>query len=306
MMIVLDVIIMSSYILNSGKIASGSGINESIKVFNGQNLYENNNVSLILLGDVMLGRTVNSKSSDMRNPKYPFEKVADRLKSADIVYANLESPFFTDCPRIEDGYVFCAGPEMVQGLVFSGVDVVNLANNHNLNFGEKGVADTINLLDSKGIKWTGKGNLAVIEKRGVKFGFLGFDFVSRYPGRKDWDLIKVSDSKVDILVVGAHWGEEYKANANSFQQEWAKEMIENGADIIAGHHSHLVQNDEIINGKNVYYSLGNFVFDQMWSEETKIGLAVELTFKGVDVVSEEKLPVYMKEWAQPEWVVSIK
>ena len=290
-------------------------------------------VKLLLTGDIMLGRTVNSRSLDMGDTKYPFEKVADKLREADVVFANLESPIVHGCPRIESGFSFCADIKMTEGLTFSGIDIVTLANNHNLNFGKNGLNDTEEILTEKGIKQVGLGSFEIIEKEGIKFGFLGFDFVSDTLIPADLELIRDADNKVDFLIVGVHWGNEYKALANNWQKTWAKEIVKAGADIVVGHHPHWVQDMECfenvkktrgadtdplqewtrfaplesgcpLGSKSVYYSLGNFVFDQMWSEETKKGLAIELTFENGKLVKEERLPVYMKNWAQPEWVES--
>ncbi len=95
---------------------------------------------------------------------------------------------------------------------------------------------------------------------------------------------------------------EYQNTALPGVQNLARQLVDLGADVIVGHHPHWVQNIEHIEGKPVYYSLGNFIFDQMWSEETKKGLAIRLTFDGVKIVKEEKLPTYMKQTGQPEWV----
>lgn len=258
-------------------------------------------VEIILAGDIMLGRSVLIRSLDKENnPNYPFLEVSEFLLSADLVFANLESPVLTNCPRFEHGFTFCADPKMVDGLVFSGVDVVSLANNHILNFGKEGLEDTQKYLTNSNISFTGVNNLVIKKVQDTTFGFLGFDFTVIAPTQKDWDLIKDSDSKVDILIVGVHWGEEYKDKANNNQREWARKMVNNGADVISGHHSHWVEDYEYFDGKPVYYSLGNFVFDQMWSEETKKGLLVKLTFEDKKLVKEEFTNTYIENIGQPK------
>ena len=244
----------------------------------------------------MIGRSVLINALDKENnPNYPFLYVFDYLSSADLVFANLESPIVTDCPRFEHGFTFCTDSKMIEGLVFSNVNVVSLANNHILNFGKKGLDETKRYLDSSNILYTGVDNLAIKEIKGTTFGFLGFDFTINVPTSKDWDLIKESDSKVDVLIIGVHWGEEYKEKANNNQRIWAKKMVENGADVISGHHPHWVEDSEYIEGKPVYYSLGNFVFDQMWSEETKKSLLVKLMFEDGKIVGEEFKNTYIEE-----------
>lgn len=258
-------------------------------------------IEIILAGDIMLGRSVLIKSLDqLHDVNYPFLKVSDYLKRADLVFVNLESPVVTDCPRFEHGYTFCTDPKMIDSLLFGGVDIVNLANNHILNFGKEGLENSKKYLSEKGILYTGIGNLVIKKIEGTTFGFLGFDFTVNIPTQKDWNLIKDSDSEVDILIVGVHWGEEYKDKANKNQREWAREMIENGADVVSGHHPHWVQDYEYVNGKPVYYSLGNFIFDQMWSEETKKGLLVKLTYEDEILVNEEFENTYIENIGQPK------
>jgi len=258
-------------------------------------------VEIILTGDVMLGRTVMTKSLDLNDPTYPFQKVANELKEADLVFINLENPIIDNCPRSHEGYRFCASPELVEGLTFAGIDVANLANNHSKNYGELGLEETIGILNEKGISTTGK-DLIVKEVKGMKFGFLGFDFLSSWPKEVDYELIRNSAEKVDILLVGIHWGAEYRNEPAGIQKEWAKKIIESGANVLIGHGPHWVQTIEYIDEKPVYYSLGNFIFDQMWSEETKKGLVIKLTFRKGELIKEEKLPTYMSSWAQPEFV----
>jgi len=258
-------------------------------------------VEIIITGDVMLGRTVMTKSLDSGDPTYPFKKVASKLAEADFVFVNLENPIIENCPRTSTGLKFCADPKLTSGLKLAGVDVVTLANNHAGDYGKGGIEKTVEFLKEAGIEAVGLGNLVIKEKKGIKFGFLGFDFVSKSPKDEDFKLVSDSDKKVEVLIVGVHWGEEYKDKANKFQREWAKMLVEKGADVVIGHHPHWVQDSEPIEGKPVYYSLGNFVFDQMWSEKTREGLVIKLTFRDGRLISEEKLPVYMSSWAQPEF-----
>lgn len=259
-------------------------------------------VEIILTGDVMLGRTVMTKSLDSGEPSYPFKKVAGKLAEADFVFVNLENPIIENCPRTTTGLKFCADPRLTSGLKLAGVDVVTLANNHALDYGKGGIEKTVEFLKEEGIEAVGLGNLVIKEEKGIKFGFLGFDFASYSPKDEDFKLVSDSDGKVQVLIVGVHWGEEYQDRANKFQREWAKMLVEKGADVVIGHHPHFVQDSESIEGKPVYYSLGNFVFDQMWSQKTRRGVALKLTYRNGQLVKIEELPIYMSSWAQPEFV----
>jgi len=256
---------------------------------------------LILLGDVMLGRSVMDKSLTLNNPRYPFEKVADKLNTADIVFANLENPIIKNCPTSITGLRFCTDPKMIDGLKFANINVVNLANNHILNYGKEGLEETKKYLSQNGIKYVGDGNLEIIENNGVKFGFLGFNYVDGSFSTSDISLISNSKTQVDVLVIGIHWGNEYTSIPNNNQKMIADKILDAGADIIAGHHPHWVQSIEEKSGKYIFYSLGNFVFDQFWSKETRQGLAIELNYKNKTLTNYFKMPIYMKNFVQPEW-----
>jgi len=264
-------------------------------------------IEIILLGDVMLGRTVMLTAMEKDDPNYPFLKVADELQKADIVFANLENPIVKDCPPDETkvSLIFCADPFMIQGLQYANINVVNLANNHSLNYGNNGLEQTKNYLQDGNIAHTGTGELTVKEVNDTAFGFLGFDKSQQIAPELtmvEAQLIKESDSKVDVLIVAMHWGVEYQDTGLPGQEKLAKELIDFGADVVVGHHPHWVQNIEYIEGKPIYYSLGNFVFDQMFSKEVRSGLAIKMHFKDGKLLNDEQLPIYMEEWAQPGWV----
>lgn len=260
--------------------------------------------TIVITGDVMLGRTVMTTSLDKNEPTYPFTYVADTLRIPDITFINLENPIVENCPRHTGGFKFCADPSMIQGLTFSGVDVVTLANNHSYNYGADGVNQTRNLLSQNGIESTGLDNLIIKEVNGTKFGFLGFEKSQLgYPKLTELEkkLVRESNAKIDVLIVAMHWGVEYQDKALPGVRILARELVNLGADVIVGSHPHWVQDWETIGGVPVYYSLGNFVFDQMWSQKTREGLAVKLTFDGKNIVNEERLPVFMKNHAQPQF-----
>lgn len=258
-------------------------------------------VVVILTGDVMLGRSVMTKSLSLEDPVYPFRKVADKLSEADFVFINLENPIVESCPRTTTGLKFCTLPEMLEGLKLAGVNVANLANNHSRNYGEAGLEETKSHLEERGIAHTGLGKLVVKKEKGIKFGFLGFDFLSKSPKDDDFDLVRKSKEEADVLIVGVHWGLEYTGEPSTLQREWASRLVTEGGAIVVGHGPHWVQGKEESEEGLIYYSLGNFVFDQMWSERTKEGLLVKLTFRDGKLREEELLPIYMQNWAQPEF-----
>ncbi len=260
----------------------------------------NDEVTILFTGDVMLGRSVMGSAIDNNDNLYPFRKTSEFLKNADITMVNLENPIIKDCARVSGGFKFCTSPDIAKGLLFSGIDIVSLSNNHSSNYGLSGLIETKKYLDELGIKYVDGSNLEIIEKNGKKFGFLAFDYtISKNNLDHDIELIKTSDPQIDILIVMPHWGEEYKDTANKFQVDTAHRMIENGADIIVGSHPHWIQNYEEYQGKPIYYSLGNFVFDQSWSEETKKGLVVKMTFDEDKITKREEFKTYTPQKGQP-------
>jgi len=274
--------------------------------------------SILLAGDVMLGRGVYNKSKKLDDYTYPFNNVYNILQKSDIVLINLENPIVENCPVEITGMKFCSLPESLQGFLFSGIDVVNIANNHIANYGNEGVERTKKYLLNAGLLPVGLGIYQEIERNGTKIGFLGFDFTSNLPKESDFALINESSKKADFLIVSVHWGVEYTGTSKTYQKEWARKFIENGADVVVGHHPHWVQEIEYIkDGSNVslpespnnwggvrpvYYSLGNFVFDQMWSEETKKGMVIELILVDGKITKENRHFIYMKDIGQPVFV----
>jgi poly-gamma-glutamate synthesis protein (capsule biosynthesis protein) len=281
--------------------------------------------NIVLTGDVMLGRKVMIESMNQGDYRYPFLKVADFLRKADLVFVNLENPIIEDCPIHEGGFTFCSPPESIEGLTYAGVDVVNLANNHSGNYGVEGIENTFATLQENGIESTGLNNLVILQNGEINFGFLGFNYVFKNQiNPEDIQLVADSDEKVDVLVVAVHWGDEYHDSANPFQRLLAKELIVNGADIVVGHHPHWAQDAECLSQdggevrvvksiaknelesgvvcpkdtKPVFYSLGNFIFDQMWSEETRSGIIVRLTFEGLILADQQIKKTYIENWGQ--------
>lgn len=234
--------------------------------------------------------------------RYPFLKTADLTNSADITFGNLEAPFVQDCPSTETGMIFCARPEAIEGLKFAGFDILSIANNHILNHGQKGLDQTKKLLKFSNILYSplSSSNFSSnLSPNDISFGFLSFDFVT-YPktALPREDLAKWGPT-VDILVVSLHWGNEYQKNPTESQKTLAHEIIDAGAKVIIGHHPHVTQPVEEYHGGLIFYSLGNFVFDQPWSEETKKGNIAKIIFEGKEIKSYELIPVYIQNYCQP-------
>lgn len=258
---------------------------------------------IIYAGDVMLGRTVMATAQDEGDPNYAFRELGAFLDTADIAFVNLENPVIEDCPRIEDptNLTFCTTPEIAESLVYAGIDVVTLANNHSRDYGDNGLNETVRQLNRLGVESAGINNLVVKEKGGTKFGFAGLEFVTRSDEEEDYEMIRQFSEDVDVLIVGVHWGTEYRIEPNYYQKRQARRLVEAGADTIVGHHPHVVQPKEMIDGVPVYFSLGNLVFDQMW-EKTRRGLMVRQVYEGSSLVSNKLIETEMENVGQPKLV----
>lgn len=263
--------------------------------------------TILFTGDVMLGRSVNKSMLENNSSSWPFEFVSDVMSQADITYINLESPFTQDCEITSIGMKFCSDTKNISALVESGVDVASIANNHTFNYGVTGLDITTNLLKNNNIEVTGNGDIAVIASGEAKIAFVSFNDIGVYPGVSQATEYNISTQIfkakqiADLVFVTFHWGKEYQKDPTSRQVRFAHLAVDAGADLVIGAHPHWVQTNEIYKGVPVYYSLGNFVFDQEWSTETKMGLVVRFTYDGNNLIKTEELPVFIESYGQPHW-----
>ena len=265
---------------------------------------------ITVTGDVIPAREVNYQTVLHKDWLYPWRQTADYLKSSDLLYINLESPLIKSCPIIHGGFKFCGDARAIAGLDYAGVNVANLANNHLTNFGPAGTNETEILLSKHGIGMSGLGLYEIRDIRGVKFAFLGFNGVGarvdRAEMKREIDLVR---PKADVVVVQFHWGKEYELMpqpaagiAPDNPREIGHLAIDDGADIVIGNHPHTVQPVEIYNGHLITYAHGNFIFDQMWSQETREGVVGRYTFFGTRLVRVDYRPVLIENYAQPRWL----
>ncbi|MFH1780579.1 MAG: CapA family protein [Candidatus Nealsonbacteria bacterium] len=282
-------------------------------------------VSLVAVGDISYSRGVERIVGKQEDINYPFLKIRDFLQSSDLVFGNLETPI-TQGREISDfEMIFRSNPGIEQALKQNGFSVLSLANNHTLNFGEEGLKDTFNYLTKAGIKYVGAGNNeqeaygpVYIEEKGIKFAFFAYNDIDVVPVsyeagearagtafmriEKMAEAVKEAKQKADVIIVSMHAGIEYVGEPNESQVNFAHAAIDAGADLIIGHHPHVVQTMEKYRGKYIFYSLGNFVFDQPQSQETKEGLMIKVYFTKNGINKIGLLPVVMNNLAQPEVV----
>ena len=263
-------------------------------------------ITLIATGDVMLGRTVNFKTVASKDFSWPFLNVSSILKKADITLVNLESPLVSNCELTNEGMIFCGDIKHGNGLSFAGVDIVSIANNHAGDQGDKGIQETINYLSVKGIDTIGTRKPLYITQNGQIFSFLAYNNIPPYPSYINHvnqnmyeEDIALANKNSDIVIVSFHWGEEYTAFPTTRQVQIAHKAIDAGADVVIGHHPHWIQPVEMYKDKPIFYSLGNFVFDQMWSQKTREGLAVKFTFENKTLKNYELIPIVIENFGQP-------
>ena len=265
--------------------------------------------TLLVTGDVIPARGVNYFATVRHDFLWPFRPTAAYTKNADITYINLESPLFAGCPvNPNSGFTFCGDARFVDGLTLMGADVVNLANNHLSNYGAQGISLTQQLLSSHGMQTSGLGPVAVINVRGIRFGFIGFNGVGRAIDKTALRAgIARARQQADIVVVQFHWGKEYQRQplpdkgvpTPDDPVVIGHDAIDWGADIVIGNHPHWYQGIEIYHGKLITYAHGNFVFDQMWSEETREGVIGTYTFYGTQLVSATWKAYRIYDYGQP-------
>jgi len=276
---------------------------------------------LVAVGDIMLSRNVGDEMKKHDNA-YPFAGVGNLLRSGNVVFGNLETSIIPGRPIKTGEMVFRADPGSEVALKDAGFTVLSLANNHVPNFGPAAVSETIKRLADVGLVEVGAGDddaqarrPAFVSRGGVIFAFLAYNDTDVVPasygaapgraGTNLMDAIKmaadVAGAKklADVVIVSMHAGSEYADWPNSRQVNFAKSAIDAGADLVIGHHPHVVQPVELYKGKYIFYSLGNFIFDQMWSEPTRRGLALKIGFNRGGITKLAVVPLYMKDFAQP-------
>jgi poly-gamma-glutamate capsule biosynthesis protein CapA/YwtB (metallophosphatase superfamily) len=236
-------------------------------------------VRFMAIGDIMLGRGVGARLRKAGGYHKAFEKVSFYLNMGDVVFANLETPLTASSHGLDKNrkIVLKAEPESVVALTSAGINLVSLANNHIMDYYEKGLMDTIELLDLNNIAYAGAGedidearNPAIIEKNGLKIGllaytdmaelvFAGNPYLSFAAGNeksgvapRKYEIVMEDVSKareqVDLLAVSLHWGIEESFKIAPEQVEFARNLIDNGVDLILGHHPHQFQGIEMYKG----------------------------------------------------------
>ena len=230
-----------------------------------------------------------AEATSWRSMSYPFEDVDHIFENADISFVNLET-CVSDRGESEkkEGFGFRTEPKYLEVYTSAGIDIVSAANNHVRDFGMDALHDTFSNLTGHGLDYVGAGEnlteaqkLVTYEVNGITVGFTACNMINMDPtwyatderaglncvdfaeSQPYLDLIKKYDGQCDVLFVSVHWGVEYTNAITEEQEQFAHLLCDNGADVILGHHSHVLQPVESYKNSMIFYSLGNFLFYKM-------------------------------------------
>ncbi|MET0998324.1 MAG: CapA family protein [Marmoricola sp.] len=263
---------------------------------------------LLVVGDVMLARGV-------RDPAAALAPMSRMLRAADLTVGNLESTLSTRGAPTQGGDSFGGSRELLGPLRRAGFDTLSLANNHAGDYGQQALLETVGALAGAGLAPFGAGadvaaasRASVIERGGVRFGFVGFNAIGETPRatggsagalsvrmpprtgplvQEDLDrvlrVVRRTGRQADVVVVLPHWGTQYTHVPEPIQRRVGRELVGAGADLVVGGHPHWVQGVDSVAGVPVLHSLGNFVFDMDFMDQTMEGVVLEATFWGAEL-----------------------
>ncbi len=287
-------------------------------------------ISLNFVGDILAARAV-ELAMRKNGYDYPFLKIVDALQDAHITFANLETPLIGTATSgkttVGGTTVFRGDVAFADALKRAGIDIVSLANNHMKDQGEKGLFSTLETLDTVGVRHVGAGKdltdarkVQILEVEGVRVGYLAYNDADVVPasyhatdvqaGTNIMDIerlrldVALARAKTDVLIVSMHSGTEYITDKpNSRQTAFAYAAIDAGADIVIGHHPHVLQPMELYKGKYIFYSLGNFIFDQPWpdtKESALLNMQITLDASGnIETITPRITPLVIQNF-QPQ------
>lgn len=276
-----------------------------------------NTVTVIAVGDILLSRGV-EKKIEQYGTGYPYLKLGNVLKKSDFVSGNLECPLTEEgVPSLKRGnLLFKARKSNSYALRAAGFNVLSLANNHIMDYNGEGLLNTVNALHTAGISTVGAGSDVTdahkplfMKKNNINIGFISF---STFPPEGYFhfddkpDVAFADNSRIgeeirnarlncDFLIVSFHWGKEFSYYADESQIQIAHTAIDSGADMVIGHHPHVLQGVEVYKGKPVFYSLGNFIFDSQIPKGTDETIIAKIKLGKNKIESIELVPVKIKD-----------
>jgi poly-gamma-glutamate capsule biosynthesis protein CapA/YwtB (metallophosphatase superfamily) len=261
-------------------------------------------VTVLFGGDMMFDRTIRT-TIDEKGGDFIFSCIDPTLQSADLVVANLEGPITATSSRsvgsavgAPDNFTFTFPSSTAELLRAHHIRIVNIGNNHILNFGNDGVRSTISALTSAGVGYFGdplSATVAAGSFDGVPLAFINYnEFVNHGEASTTLSQIREARAAGQIPIVYTHWGVEYATTSPERIHTLAHEFVDAGAAIVIGSHPHVVEEHEMYNGVPIYYSLGNFIFDQYWNDDVRHGLLLRVTVTAQGVGALEEIPVELE------------
>lgn len=251
--------------------ASAEGNGEDAQEAQSVQPVEEVKITVSMVGDCTIGTDEQfDKSSNFdafyivkKDPGYFFQGVRDVFAADDLTVINMEGTLTESDTRQDKTYAFKGDPKYTEILTAGNVDAANLANNHSKDYGEQSYTDTIQYLESAGIATFGYDRTSVLDIKGIKVGLVGIyvlaDGMERQQQLID-NIQSVKNQGAQVVIVSFHWGTEKATYPDDIQKTLAHIAVDNGADLVVGHHPHVLQGIEEYNGKNIVYSLGNFCF----------------------------------------------
>jgi len=278
-------------------------------------------IHFLFLGDIMLDRHVGERLEG-KNVSFllsNFSPEEDFWHKYDFISANLEGAVTNEGAHYapHNSYDFAFAPERIAELKDFNFSYFALANNHFRDQGDKGVLETRENLNKLGFYFSGATDTKIEpeSRLDLKIGELKLSLISlsmvqdHFSLSEATEMIKEADRENDLVIVNIHWGVEYDHFFNTYQKERGRALVDAGADLIIGHHPHVVQGMEIYNGKPIFYSLGNFIFDQYFSEATQEGLALDIDYQADELIinflpykSKQSAPKLLVDEAKAAWL----
>jgi len=273
----------------------------------------------ICLGDhpVVVGWGVRSLA-ETRGFDFLFDGVRNILKEGDITFGNLECVLSDK--GLREGYLpsieMRGSPQAVKALVKAGFNALNVANNHIMQHGEKAFWETVKVLNENNIKVIGLSrkdcscSLQIFQFNGLKIAFLGYAFESDryyknhlpYCSALEADIcldVKKAREKADIVICSFHWGCEFVDQPSPKEIDIAHKVIDSGANVILGHHPHVLRDIQIYNDGVIAYSLGNFVSDMIWDEQLRHSIILKLKLTSSCIYDIKLIPVFIDRYYRP-------
>lgn len=245
-------------------------------------------ITISSMGDCTLGTDENFNQSRSLNAFYNsqgadyfFKNVRSILEKDDLSIVNFEGTLTTSTTRAEKKFAFKADPEYVNILTSGSVEAANIANNHSSDYGEVSRTDTLEILEDAGIAAFGYEQVQLLDVNGVKVGLTGIYELAEHLGKKQQvkeNIAALKKAGAELIIVNFHWGIEREYVPNETQKKLAHLAIDEGADLVIGHHPHVLQGIEKYKGKYIAYSLGNFCFGGNSNPQDKGTIIFQQTF----------------------------